>query len=53
VTTAELMKLRRKEAKEEGNCQKCFTREAMPDQTLCGRCADKADEYKASRRATE
>ena len=51
MTTSELMKLRRKEAKAEGNCQKCFKREAMPDQSMCGRCADMADDYKASRKA--
>jgi hypothetical protein len=53
MTASELMKLRRAEAKAEGNCQKCFKREAMPDQALCGRCADLHDDYKESRKATK
>jgi len=46
-------KARREAARVEGNCQKCFHREAMPGKTVCGYCAEQATEYKALARARQ
>jgi hypothetical protein len=44
-------KARRDAAKAEETCQKCFRRIPMPGKTVCGYCAEKAEEYKAASRA--
>jgi hypothetical protein len=41
---------RRREAKENGFCMHCFTREAMPEHVLCGRCAELKSDTKARMR---
>jgi hypothetical protein len=51
MTPAEKDKARREAARAEGNCQKCFHRIAMPRKTVCGYCAERAEEYKALSRA--
>lgn len=48
---SERHKARRAEAKAEGMCQKCTTREAMPGVSMCGYCSEQAEEYKAARKA--
>ena len=50
MNDAERMKEKRRWAKAEGFCQKCFIRIAMPQHALCGVCDELAEEYKAKRR---
>lgn len=55
LTPAQRMKQKRAIAKELGNCQKCFVREAMPvvpgqdwpRRALCGVCDEAQEDYRA------